>query len=123
MRPIMKKHIMPKPAAPAPRPASPGEALRVEGARLVAHYWRAFAELERLRRKLAALDRVLMADYPLIHTPTGLRIVDWVSPERLSAPEAIRKVDEACAHLGSVEDLMAAWRARVASTDTRPTSP
>lgn len=103
-------------AGRAVRPASPAGALRAEGSRLARDYWRVFAELERLRRNLAAIDRVLMADYPLIHTPTGLRIVAWVSPERLSAPEVIRKVDRACAHLGSVENLMAAWRARAAGT-------
>ena len=100
----MKKQAVHRPAAPgpsAPPPLSPAEALRAEGGRLVQHYWRAFADLERLRRKLAALDRVLLADYPLIHTPTGLRIVQWVSPERLSAPDAIRQVDQACAQLAN----------------------
>jgi hypothetical protein len=91
------------------KPAVAG-VLREEGGWLLAEYWRRYADLEEVRRDLAALDQVLLTDFPTTHTPTGRTIVDWLSPDKLSAPAALRAVDSACAELAGVRELTAYWR-------------
>jgi hypothetical protein len=84
--------------------------LREDGARLAADYWRRWGEIERIRRELAALDQVLAADFPIIHGPTGRTILEFVSPEKLSAPAAMRAIEAATAGLPGLPDLIRAWR-------------
>jgi len=84
--------------------------LREEGAWLAAEYWRRYADLEQARRELTALDQVLIADFPLIHAPTGRVIVAWLSPVKLSAPDALDAAEAACAGLDDVAALTREWR-------------
>jgi hypothetical protein len=85
-------------------------ALREEGDWLVAEYWRRHADLELVRRELAALDQVLLTDFPLTHAPTGRAIVEWVSPDRQSASAQARAVDAACNGLDGVQYFIGTWR-------------
>jgi hypothetical protein len=100
-------------------------ALREDGARLRDHYWRLAAELEGVRRRLAALDQVLIADFPVVHAQTGRTVVAWMSPDRIPAAEAMRALTAACAGLDSPDACKRAWRAqagRLAQTGA-PASP
>jgi hypothetical protein len=95
------------------RPAVAG-VLREEGRWMIAEYWRRYAELEQVRRELAALDQVLLTDFPLTHAPTGQTIVDWISPDKLPAQAALRAIDTACANLDGVQDFTRHWREKAA---------
>ncbi len=86
--------------------------LREEGRWLAAEYWRRYADLEQARRELTALDQVLIAEFPIVHAPTGRVIVDWLSPVKLSAPDALNAAEAACAGLDGVEELARGWRAK-----------
>ncbi len=87
-------------------------ALREEGAWLAAEYWRRYAELEQVRREVSALDQVLIADFPTIHAPTGRVIVQWLSPVKLSAADALDAAEAACAGLDDVARLTRDWRTK-----------
>jgi hypothetical protein len=87
-------------------------ALRAEGAWLTAEYWRRYADLEQVRRELTALDEVLIADFPTIHAPTGRLIVNWISPVKQSAADALDKAEAACAGMDGVSDFARFWRAK-----------
>jgi len=89
--------------------------LRQDGAALIAEYWSHYAALERLRRDLAALDQLMAADFPTIHPPTGRRILEHLSPEKLPAPETMRARNAACAGIPEAADFLATWR-QVAAT-------
>jgi hypothetical protein len=84
--------------------------LREEGGWLVAEYWRRYAELEEVRRDLAALDQILLSDFPIIHAATGRTIVHWISPDKLSAAAAQRAIADACAGLAGSASLADRWR-------------
>jgi len=87
-------------------------ALREEGAWLAAEYWRRYAELEQVRRELTALDQVLIADFPLIHAPTGRTVVEWLSPVKLPAQAALDAAEAACDGLDDVAEFARYWRVR-----------
>jgi hypothetical protein len=89
--------------------------LRAEGAALCDRYWRGAAEQERLRRELAALDQVLIAAFPIVHAATGRTIVEYLSPDRIAAPAAMRAITAACATLDPPETCQRAWRDRAAT--------
>lgn len=97
-----------------------GRVLREDGARLAADYWRRYAELDHVRRALIALDRVLNDDFPVIHEATGRPIIAFLSPDKLSAPEAMRAIDQACAGLASVETFTRDWRTKAAGLTGEP---
>jgi hypothetical protein len=84
--------------------------LREDGAARVAAYWRHYAGLESLRRELAALDQVLLADFPVSHPATGRPILDFVSPDKLSASDAMRAAKAACVAVPAFNDFTRAWR-------------
>lgn len=86
--------------------------LREEGGWLAAEYWRRYADLEQVRRELTALDQVLIADFPIIHEPTGRMIVNWISPVKQSADAALDAAETACAGLDGVEEFARYWRAK-----------
>jgi hypothetical protein len=86
--------------------------LREEGTWLAAEYWRRYTELEQVRRELTALDQVLIADFPIIHAPTGRTIVKWLSPVKLSAPDALDAAEAACVTLDDVAALTRVWRVK-----------
>jgi hypothetical protein len=86
--------------------------LREEGAWLVAEYWRRYADLEQVRRELTALDEVLIAEFPVIHAPTGRTVVEWLSPAKLPAAAALDAAEAACAGLDHVPEFARYWRAR-----------
>jgi len=90
------------------------QVLREDGARLALEYWRRYAALELIRRELAGLDQVLAADFPSIHAATGLPVTDWISPDKLSAPDAMRAIDRATTSLAPIEAFAADWKARAA---------
>jgi len=92
-------------------------ALREEGAWLIAEYWRRFADLEQVRRELTALDEVLIADFPVVHAPTGRTVIDWLSPAKLSAPAALNAAEAATAALDDVAAFACYWRARAAELE------
>jgi hypothetical protein len=89
--------------------------LRADGAALADEYWRRMADLEALRRNLAALDRLLESDYPHTHGPTGRPIVDPVSPDRHAAPARARAMAAACAGLATTAEFLATWRQSAAT--------
>jgi uncharacterized protein YjiS (DUF1127 family) len=103
-------------AADAAAAISPAVAavLREDGARLAADYWRAWAEMERLRRELAALDQVLLTDFPVIHPETRRALATWLSPEKLPAREARLAADAALAAVIPFDAALTAWRTRAA---------
>jgi hypothetical protein len=84
--------------------------LREDGAALAAGWWRCRGQLERLGRQLAALDHVLAADFPTLHGPTGRPVVAFVSPEKLSAPDAMRALAATTADLPPLPALIQSWR-------------
>ena len=84
--------------------------LREEGGWIVAEYWRRHADLEQVKRELAALDQVLLTDFPIAHAPTGRTIVEWISPDKLPAQAALQAIDAACAGLEGVQDFARHWR-------------
>ena len=88
--------------------------LREAGAALAAEYWRRAADIERLRRDLAALDQLLAADFPIVHAPTGRSILRFVSPEKQSAPDTMRAFAAACADIPATARFLAAWREKAA---------
>jgi hypothetical protein len=89
--------------------------LREEGAWLAAEYWRRYSDLEQVRRELTALDQVLIADFPTIHAPTGRVTVQWLSPVKLSAADALDAAEAACAGLDDAAQLTRDWRAKAAA--------
>ena len=88
--------------------------LREDGAVLVTDYWRHWAALEQTRRDLAALDQLLIDDFPLTHTPTGRRVVDYLSPDRRSATDWLRATKSASNTLTPTPEAAARWRTRAA---------
>jgi hypothetical protein len=84
--------------------------LREDGGWMAAEYWRRYGELEEIRRDLAALDQVLLTDFPISHAPTGRTIIDWISPEKLPGQAALKAIDAACAELAGVQDFTRRWR-------------
>jgi hypothetical protein len=91
--------------------------LREEGAWLIAEYWRRYADLEQVRRELTALDQVLIAEFPVIHAPTGRMVVEWLSPVKLSAAAALDAAEAATAGLDDVAEYGRFWRARAAELE------
>jgi hypothetical protein len=86
--------------------------LREEGAWLAAEYWRRYADLEQVRRELTALDQVLIADFPIVHAPTGRTVVEWLSPVKLPAQDALDAAEAACVTLDDVPALTRMWRVK-----------
>jgi len=92
-------------------------ALREEGAWLAAGYWRRYADLEQVRRELTALDEILIADFPIVHGPTGRTVIEWLSPAKLSATAALDAAEEACAGLDDTAEYGRFRRARAAELE------